>query len=173
MHPHLSRATKLVIGAEHHADGGQHYHVYVHFPKQLDLSDPRCFDIEEYHPNIKTFKGKSPQSQMDRWISYCKKEGNWHQEGFLSNLFTFIHWQSYIKNKADLTQWEADAKAQQLKDPFPFKLPRERRTNGDFGFRVIKRADAALKNRHVLILGPPSTGKTKWANDTFEGRLTQ
>lgn len=56
-----SKFTKIVIGEELHADGGQHYHVYMHWPKKINTSDVRFFDIEGYHPNIMRFKGKSPQ----------------------------------------------------------------------------------------------------------------
>lgn len=57
----FGKFTKIVIGEELHADGGQHYHVYIHWPLKMHTTDVRYFDIEGYHPNIMRFKGKNPQ----------------------------------------------------------------------------------------------------------------
>lgn len=161
--------AKWVIGHEQHADGGWHFHVYLGLIKRLQSKNVAIFDVEQFHPNIKRFKSRQAgggDSQIDRWISYCKKSGKWRQEGFLSNLFTLIHWKDYRKNRADLSSWEADAKDQQRVTPFPFNLP-----NGQV---VVKpQVNAAtgefVKRRHWLILGPPDAGKSKWVNKTFKG----
>lgn len=124
-HGYLGECSKVVIGKEHHKDGGTHYHCYVHWSFKVKARGANIFDLEGYHPNVKTFSGKGVQLQINRWISYCKKEGLWYQDGFLDNLFTFIHWQNYRAQKQDLLAWEHDAKAQQLKPAFPFRLPLE------------------------------------------------
>lgn len=74
---------KFVIGQEHHNDGGQHFHVYLHYPKAVHATTAAYWDVEGYHPNIKRFGAKKVDSAIDRWISYCKKEGRWEQGGFL------------------------------------------------------------------------------------------
>jgi len=180
---HGRKCDKYAVGREEHADGNWHYHVYMHFPTKLNIKDPRYFDLEVdnqapqwlinkyqgnnavlesllereiYHPNIKKFGSKRSDPDIDRWISYCKKEGNWEQHGFLENLFTFKHWDGYRKQKADLQAWEYDAKAQQRKEPFPFELP-----DG----RLIEKPQLDDDGKHEkrrswLILGPPDVGKS-------------
>lgn len=183
---------KYVIGKEQHKDGGTHYHVYLHFPKKLNVKNPRYFDLAVddpapqsllnkyqgdptmtsllnrtiYHPNIKRFGGKRADPEIDRWISYCKKEGNWDQHGFLENLFTFKHHEGYRNKKADLQAWERDAKAQQRSTPFPFELP-----NGTTIAAPEQDEDGKYdKRRHWLIVGPPDVGKSYHFMTEFQGR---
>lgn len=164
--PKTGGYSKFVIGVEEHEDGGQHFHAYLHYPTKLHVRDSRAWDIEGYHPNIIRFSGKNPQGSIDKWISYCKKGGDWSQGGFLKSLFTFIHHDNYRKKKQDLLQWEQDAKEQQLIDPFPFSLPND--------FKIIKPVkdedDIFIKRRHWLLLGPPDCGKTWWINNEFKGK---
>lgn len=152
---------KYVIGAERHADGGEHYHVYMHFPKKIHTKNPRYFDLilgEDWvaHPNIMRFKGQRADPEIDRWISYCKKGGLYDQSGFLENLFTFKHWVNYRKNKGDLEAWERDAKAQQLVNPFPFDNP-----DGSIVDKpVVGPTGHHNKKRHWLWHSPPDYGKS-------------
>lgn len=164
--------TKFAMGRELHEDGKHHFHVYLHYPKKLNLKRADSWDIYDsktdkwYHPNITRFSNRSTQDQIDKWISYCKKEGEWVQEGFLSKLFTFIHWKDYAKKKKDLQLWEQDSKDHQRVKAFPFALPNEvkiykpdKDENGKF-----------RKRRHWLLLGPPDCGKTYWMNKEFKGK---
>jgi len=151
---------QLVVGREKHSDEeGKHFHLAVKFTKKWRTSNVRALDINiggnVFHPNWKTLP-KEPN--WERWISYCKKEGEFHQEGFLENLFTFKHWQNYKKNKADLEAWERDAKKQQNRNPFPFNLP-----SGE----EIKEPALGDKRCNWVIYGPPDTGKTFWSQSTF------
>lgn len=164
--------SKWVAGREKHEDGKHHFHLYLHYPQKLDTKDARFWDLPDldhngwFHPNITKFSNKSTQDQIDKWISYCKKEGEWVQEGFLSNLFTFIHWKDYNKKKRDLAQWEQDSKAQQLIDPFPFSLPNDLKVN-----KPVKDDHGNYnKKRHWLLLGPPDCGKSHWLNSEFKGK---
>lgn len=168
-HGYLGEAIKGVIGQEVHKDGGTHYHCYVHWNFKLRSRDPRMFDLEGHHPNIKVFSGKGNKQQQDRWISYCKKEGLWYQFGFLQNLFTFIHWQNYRAQKQDLLAWEQDAMAQQLKPALPFRLPLEFK-DGRKGRTWVRENMLQVKRRNLLIWGPPNRGKSTWAQTEFEGK---
>lgn len=57
---------------EHHEDGSIHNHIYVEFKFAVESRNPRVFDLEGHHPNIKKVV-KTP------WVpvEYCKKEGTW------------------------------------------------------------------------------------------------
>lgn len=151
--------TKLVVGREDHpGTDGKHFHVYVGLAKKWQTRDVRAMDLEGHHPNWSFLK--KPKN-VELWVSYCKKMGEFHQEGFMENLFTFKHHTNYRKNKADLTAWEADAKKQALKDPFPFLLP-----NG----QEVKEPAPGQKKCNWLIYGPPDIGKTYWCQLEFQGK---
>lgn len=157
--------AKLVIGREEHTqEDGKHFHCYIGFAKKWQTTDVRAFDLlikrEVRHPNWKG--GFKKPSNIDQWISYCKKEGDWHQEGFLTNLFTFKHWRNFRKESQDLAAWERMAKRNQLKTPFPFNLPT--------GVQITE-PEAKNKRCNWLIMGPPDCGKTWWAENAFAKKL--
>lgn len=93
--------------------------------------------------------------------------GEWYQEGFLKNLFTFVHYKNYARNKADLALWEQDAMKQQLVNPYPFRLP-------DTEIEVKEpRMDAKGrydKRHNWLIVAPPTSNKTFWVQTEFKGK---
>lgn len=156
--------VKLVVGREDHpGSDGKHFHVYIGFSKRWHTRNVRAMDINDNndnpkHPNWCVLK---KPINIDKWISYCKKMGEFVQEGFMENLFTFKHHTNYRKNKADLTAWESDAKKQALKDPFPFLLP-----NG----QEVKEPQPGNKKCNYLIYGPPDIGKTYWCQMEFQGK---
>lgn len=154
---------QLVVGREKHNEKeGKHFHLGIKFTSKFKTKNVRAFDLvfdrKSYHPNWKSLQ---KESNWEKWISYCKKEGEFHQEGFLENLFTFKHWQNYKKNKADLEAWERDAKRQQQQDPFPFNLP-----DGS----EIKQPQLGDKRCNWLIFGPPDSGKTFWSQMAFANK---
>lgn len=168
---HRLPIDKFVIGRELHADGGVHYHCYLHFTKLVQTRNVRKFDLptgegKYLHPNIVRFTNKKTATQVDKWIDYCKKSGKWKQEGFLPILFRHIAHENYVRKRADLNAWEADAKKQDLGDPFPFQLPDGTVVNKprmDVNEEYIKR-------RHWVLMGPPDAGKSRWMGRTFKGK---
>lgn len=166
--------TKLVVGQEQHSTGGRHFHVYLHFAKKKEFTNARFFDINvheqqdgkdtgnvtTYHPNWKRFP-KDAKNAVVKWIYYCMKEGRFHKEGFMENLFLFKDGTNYTRKKADHEAWMRDAEDQGLADPFPFNLPD--------GFQIVE-PTLAYRKRHWLILGKPDAGKTFWADRTFTGK---
>lgn len=167
--------TKLVVGQEEHAsNGGRHFHIYIHFAKKFDTYNVRYFDInahemengrdtgkvKTYHPNWKKFP-KDARNAVVKWIYYCMKEGKFHKQGFMDNLFLFKDGTNYTKKKADHEAWIRDAEDQGLDEPFPFNLPD--------GFQITE-PTLAYRKRHWLILGKPDAGKTYWADRTFKGK---
>ena len=63
--------AECLIGRENHADGGIHLHAFVDFGRRFDTRNPRLFDVEGRHPNIKPC-GRTPQAMLD----YAIKEGD-------------------------------------------------------------------------------------------------
>lgn len=66
--------AKLIVGEEKHADGNPHFHAYVVYAKQREVTF-HAFDLGGEHPNIKTHKkGMNPeQSHWNCW-QYVSKE---------------------------------------------------------------------------------------------------
>lgn len=60
----------LVVGVEHHADGGRHLHAFISFGRKFHSRDARVFDVGGYHPNIVPSKG-NPKGGYD----YATKDG--------------------------------------------------------------------------------------------------
>jgi len=63
--------AKLILGRESHADGGTHFHAFVHFDRRPNFKRADCFDVEGFHPNISVTKGK-PSAGYD----YATKDGD-------------------------------------------------------------------------------------------------
>jgi len=59
---------EYVIGQELHQDGNKHIHAFVSSKKKLNISNPRYFDIQTYHPKAESTKKRSDV------IRYCTKE---------------------------------------------------------------------------------------------------
>lgn len=60
---------QYMVAREKHGDDHFHLHCFLKFSKKLDLYDPRCFDVEGYHPYI------SPSRRsVAGWLEYLCKE---------------------------------------------------------------------------------------------------
>ena len=57
---------------------GQDTHCVLHYTNRIRTRDTRYFDIEGYHPNIKTLKTKA---DLQRAAKYVAKDGVFIQEG--------------------------------------------------------------------------------------------
>lgn len=62
----------FMIGEETHQDGGRHLHAYFRFKSKVHSRDPRCFDINQNHPNIKTVR--QGKKSLDKILEYIGKE---------------------------------------------------------------------------------------------------
>ena len=71
-----SRMKRVIVGQEHHQDGGQHWHVLVEYEAQKEVRTA-YFDISGEHPNIKVWI-RAEGSTYEQWFlnhwKYCKKE---------------------------------------------------------------------------------------------------
>lgn len=58
----------IIVAQEKHKNEGLHLHAYVRLAKQLDTRDQRFFDIQTYHPNIKTINN---ELAWERYVCKC------------------------------------------------------------------------------------------------------
>ncbi|AUM61974.1 Rep [uncultured virus] len=61
------------IAQELHQDGERHLHAAILLQDSPSTTDMRVFDVNSYHPNIKTLK---TTSDYKRASEYCKKDGD-------------------------------------------------------------------------------------------------
>lgn len=71
----LKEPRYILVGSELHDDGGRHYHCALSFERKLDIRNAEFFDFCGYHPNIQSAR------RIKDVIAYCKKEGDFHEEG--------------------------------------------------------------------------------------------
>jgi hypothetical protein len=50
------RVLQAVIAQETHKDLGLHIHAYVKYQKRIDVTNPRHFDIKQFHPKIEAVR---------------------------------------------------------------------------------------------------------------------
>ncbi|MDV3143962.1 MAG: hypothetical protein Q8763_02955, partial [Candidatus Phytoplasma australasiaticum] len=59
----------LLVSQEDHQDHkGIHHHVFLQLDKDINIKNPRFFDIQNYHPHVERV------GHVEKYISYCKKE---------------------------------------------------------------------------------------------------
>lgn len=61
---------KAIVCIEAHADGTPHLHAAVWFKRKVQITNPRIFDIEGFHPSIESTRNWSAS------VTYVKKDGN-------------------------------------------------------------------------------------------------
>ncbi len=74
----------VVSKEDHHESDGKHLHAYVEFNRKLDVTDPRHFDFDGFHPNIgqdKSYGKKSAKSSKIDIIRYVIKDGDYVEYG--------------------------------------------------------------------------------------------
>jgi len=71
---HKTKSCKVVIAQENHQDGNKHLHLYVEFPKSINIRDEKYFDfICLKHGNLQKVKCK------EAVLAYITKETKWIQ----------------------------------------------------------------------------------------------
>lgn len=69
------RVKRCIAALEHHKDGHEHYHVFVEYTNQKDVTT-KYFDILHEHPNILIWTNKTQSYEewsLNHW-EYCLKE---------------------------------------------------------------------------------------------------
>lgn len=71
------KPTYLVLGREHHKDEGIHYHAVVLLPTGMNTRK-NIYTFKDLQANV---KGLRYGKDVENAISYCKKEGDWKEQG--------------------------------------------------------------------------------------------
>lgn len=147
----VSREVQTIMyQRESHQDLEGHFHIVMILDKRLDSSDPRVFDIDGIHPNIKRPKGRGA---IQRIYFYLCKEGKVPQM-FGKKFDLFVSPRGCKRQMEDFKCWMAHKKSLQEIDPVWPK-------RGPFN-EVIPAPSDADRRRHLWIWGPPGIGKTTW-----------
>jgi len=158
---------------EQHQDGSFHLHVYVAFPKRVDVQSSRYFDLafagQTYHPNVQKCKSR------EAWLEYIGK-GDDHGADAVSRRPADLSGDlGYDPLSAPLGKrksrwldhlWSRQFEVQRALKPvqFPVELRTTERTY------VMEAPNPGVKKRNWWIVAPPNAGKTRWLNRTFAGR---
>lgn len=83
----ITNITCYSIGQENHQDdSGLHLHVFLQFPRKLDIKSSRFFDVLNYHPHLQLPRNKTAV------IEYTQKDGK-----FISDIEVRSTYQSIFK----------------------------------------------------------------------------
>lgn len=141
---------------EHHEDGSLHNHVYVEFKHAIESRNPRIFDLEDHHPNIRKVT-KTP------WVpvEYCKKEGSWVE----------FHPENAPKRRFE--NMSTTEKNKFLRENDPIKLFEQDQISAEKCARILKamstielyRPTETKRQKPVVLwfYGPTGSGKTRTA----------
>lgn len=140
---------RWVLSTESHADGGRHFHGLFCLLTKYHTRSVRKFDWNDLHPNIKT------AGTPDELYYYIIKDGD-----FVEDWTSLVVPTDYRKRRADIEAFELEQQIRRLKSPFPFNLPD--------GGHIDSMPQ--LKCRHYWYVGRADWGKTRWVNETFEGK---
>jgi hypothetical protein len=77
----------LIIARETHQDGGQHFHVAIDYEQPFRTRNPRVFDINGIHPNIKSVRNAA---EFKKVLNYISKEDPDVNRGFNDEIDEFI-----------------------------------------------------------------------------------
>lgn len=147
-----------VIGEEKHKSGEPHYHAYFSFGRKLDLTDPRCFDINGKHPQIeKTPKGKA---SIMRWCEYCMKDMKFISSGdLMADMLCTSN--KFREKKNDHEAWREFRLSLIAECPFPFNLPDN---------TVVNAPGKHDKKCNWWLHAPSNAGKSTWLYETFDNK---
>lgn len=159
------------VAKENHADGGAHFHVAIKLGRCFRCRDERFGDISGEHPNIlrpRNFK---------QWVNYCKKHGEFIENGSLDNRKTRISSEEVMGAARTMAQlefliWAGINRVTYGRDIWRLANRDESTTikSGDpIGGRVqpvlanINAESYWLEDKCLIIIGKSGIGKTTWA----------
>lgn len=62
---------RICVAMENHQDGGTHYHCYLMYPHRRNVTNPRSWDIQNYHPNVQKI------NNLKKCLKYILKDNNY------------------------------------------------------------------------------------------------
>lgn len=154
--------SRAVYADEFHKDGGRHVHVLLRLSKRPNVRDARFADVtlgaEVFHPNIRVIRGK--KDNEIRAMSYVMKQGDYTDTGYKE-----VHlrmWTGFKRRIDDFRAYEDFCRGRNVAP-----LQAEVRLPGDVQV-VLHRGSERV--RHLLLVGPPGSGKSTWFDRVFDSR---
>lgn len=152
----------FTVARELHQDGTPHIHAVLILERSPNTTNMRFFDIDVYHPNIKTLK---TLADFDRASKYCQKDGDYvtNVEKRLSpraQLFQRLITnpggltREFVKDNPEIIALNFDS----LNKWMAFLNPRLQ----------VPPVKAMPKRRHIWYYGPSNTGKSTWLTAYLE-----
>nr|QCX29477.1 Replication-associated protein [Plant associated genomovirus 5] len=179
--------AECIVGKEHRADGGTHYHAFFMFSRKFQSRNARIFDIDTYHPNILRGR-KSPEQMYD----YATKDGDVVAGGlerpsgtqsssdtdsFWGNVFDAETREETLRVARESSvsllgryyfQVRAIAESKAVQNPLDYVSPPELEWKlrsypelNDWCETHLGRRGNRPKS--LILVGPSRTGKTSWA----------
>lgn len=149
-----------VVAQEDHQDGSKHLHAYVLLAKRFNCTNPRFWDLKEFHGNYQKARN------VDHVNQYVKKDGNFIQYGD-------IDWKEKVESRKDHRQYLG----KRLIDGEPLEDVVRSDPSLLFGLHKLQQdvntwKQMSLKPVHapsirgIWIYGPPRVGKTHYVHQT-------
>lgn len=149
-----------IIGKETGEQGTDHYQAYTCFKKKIRLTALKKKYSQRIHWEI--MKG-TPQQASD----YCKKEGDWKEEGTLPQSQTQA---AGIKRKADYEtahQLAIEGKFNEIDPALKFRHAKNIIQIHAWHIAGTINTTELSEPQTIWIHGPPGVGKSTWARSTF------
>lgn len=141
-----------IVSLEAHKDGTPHVHAVVRFASRFHTTNSRAFDLQNFHPNIKTLK---TQSDFKRVAKYVKKDGD-----YLTNISESLSPNQQLA--ADLLAYGLTREVVLNHPQLIFKNFNSIRSWVNYMRPLSPLPLATHKKRHIWLYGPSNTGKTTW-----------
>lgn len=140
------------IAQEEHSDGTPHLHALLLFEKRYHTTNSRAFDVEGFHPNVKSLKTTSDFKRVHAYV--CK------DKNFISNYVEPLS-RTELLGKRILE--EGITPELVFENPqLVFKNFNSIRLWTSFASRVSSYPISTKKRRHIWLHGKSNTGKTTW-----------
>lgn len=161
-HLHVGNIQYYIVARELHKDEGVHFHSVIIYTDKITIRDPKAFDIQGYHPNIKTLP---TNGDLMRAIAYCKKGKDWEAFG---------------ESPIEVDKLTRLAKIALIKE----KTIEECIETGKFSFSEIRCIPMIKyetlpkwpnwrKRSTIWLHGKTGIGKTRWAVTTAESMMKE
>lgn len=157
----IADVQDYTVASEKHEDQTDHIHAVICYTNKVHTTNSRIFDLENFHPNIKTLKTKA---DFVRATKYVKKDGS-----FVSNVCDKLTPNQQLAQ--DLLIYGLTPKLVHDHPQVMFKNFNSIRAWVNFIQPTCSLPLSTRKLRHILLHGPSNTGKTTWLSaikDSFQ-----
>lgn len=148
----ITAIKTYTIAQEAHADGTPHVHALILFEKRYHTTSSRAFDIEGFHPNVKSLKTTSDFKRVHDYV--CKDKNFITTYVARTNPTELLGKRILEEGLTPQVVYENPA--------LLFKNFNSIRSWVNFTSSVHPRPLSRLKKRHIWLYGNSNTGKSTW-----------